>query len=78
MLFSGVVRDDILSRAIELNRALVGCDIWGRRISFNLTLLIIGVFALAAGGSPNYIALSAFAAGKQSMNYISILDDNFL
>ncbi|PBK91782.1 MFS general substrate transporter [Armillaria gallica] len=40
----------------------VGSDIWGRRISFNITLLITGVFALAAGGSPNYVALSSFAA----------------
>ncbi len=32
------------------------------RISFNITLLITGVFALAAGGSPNYVALSSFAA----------------
>ncbi|KAK0444684.1 MFS general substrate transporter [Armillaria borealis] len=40
----------------------VGSDIWGRRISFNITLLITGVFALVAGGSPNYVALSSFAA----------------
>ncbi|KAG7443370.1 MFS general substrate transporter [Guyanagaster necrorhizus] len=40
----------------------VGSDIWGRRISFNITLLITGVFGLAAGDSPNYIALSSFAA----------------
>ncbi|KDR66281.1 hypothetical protein GALMADRAFT_232637 [Galerina marginata CBS 339.88] len=39
----------------------VGADIWGRKISFNLTLLITGVFALAAGGSPNFIALSSLA-----------------
>ena len=32
------------------------------RISFNITLLITGVFALAAGGSPNFVALTAFAA----------------
>lgn len=35
----------------------VGCDVWGRRWSFNLTLLITGVFALAAGASPNYYTL---------------------
>ncbi|KAF9265777.1 MFS general substrate transporter [Marasmius fiardii PR-910] len=40
----------------------VGSDIWGRRVSFNITLLITGVFALAAGGSPNYVALCSFAA----------------
>ncbi|KAK0185039.1 MFS general substrate transporter [Armillaria mellea] len=40
----------------------VGSDIWGRRISFNVTLLITGVFALAGGASPNHVALSSFAA----------------
>ncbi|KAI1794987.1 membrane transporter [Ganoderma leucocontextum] len=35
----------------------VGCDLWGRRWSFNLTLLITGVFALAAGGAANEVAL---------------------
>lgn len=40
----------------------VGSDVWGRRWSFNITLLITGVFALAAGGSTNYIALSSLAA----------------
>ncbi|KAG7086528.1 MFS sugar transporter [Marasmius oreades] len=40
----------------------VGSDIWGRRVSFNITLLITGVFALAAGGSPNYVALCSLAA----------------
>jgi MFS family permease len=37
----------------------LGSDIWGRRISFNITLLIVGVFGTAAGGSPNYTTLSA-------------------
>jgi hypothetical protein len=32
------------------------------RWSFNITLGITGVFALAAGGSPNFIALCSFAA----------------
>ena len=40
----------------------VGCDIWGRRWSFNLTLLITAVFALAAGGAPDAITLSALIA----------------
>ncbi|KAF8910712.1 MFS general substrate transporter [Mucidula mucida] len=40
----------------------VGSDVWGRRISFNITLLVTGVFAVAAGGSPNYVALCAFAS----------------
>jgi MFS family permease len=39
-----------------------GCDIWGRRWSFNLTLLITGVFGLAAGGAPDFIALASLIA----------------
>ncbi|KAM5543414.1 hypothetical protein V8D89_002665 [Ganoderma adspersum] len=42
----------------------VGCDLWGRSSrlhpywwSFNLTLLITGVFAVAAGGAANEVAL---------------------
>ncbi|EJF63251.1 membrane transporter [Dichomitus squalens LYAD-421 SS1] len=37
----------------------VGCDLWGRRWSFNLTLLITGVFAIAAGGANNEVTLCA-------------------
>ncbi|KAF8074178.1 MFS general substrate transporter [Lyophyllum atratum] len=40
----------------------VGSDVWGRRISFNLTLLITAIFAIAAGGSPNSVALCSLAA----------------
>ncbi|OCH87957.1 MFS general substrate transporter [Obba rivulosa] len=40
----------------------LGSDVWGRRWSFNLTLFITGVFAVAAGGSPSYIALCSLAA----------------
>lgn len=40
----------------------VGCDIWGRRWSFNLTLLIAGVFGLSAGGSPNFVTLASLLA----------------
>ncbi|KAI0754770.1 MFS general substrate transporter [Daedaleopsis nitida] len=40
----------------------VGSDIWGRRWSFNLTLFITSIFALAAGGAPNAIALCALNA----------------
>ncbi|KAI0769082.1 MFS general substrate transporter [Trametes elegans] len=49
--------------------SLVGCafwgissDIWGRRWSFNLTLFITGVFAMAAGAAPNAVALCALVA----------------
>jgi MFS family permease len=40
----------------------VGADIWGRKISFNLTLFITGVFGIAAGGAPNFITLTALTA----------------
>ncbi|KAJ6492679.1 MFS general substrate transporter [Mycena vulgaris] len=40
----------------------VGADIWGRKISFNLTMLITGVVGVAAGGSPNFVTLSSLAA----------------
>lgn len=40
----------------------LGCDIWGRRYSFNFTLLIAGTFGLAAGGSPNFITLASLLA----------------
>ncbi|KAG7085904.1 hypothetical protein E1B28_003438 [Marasmius oreades] len=39
-----------------------GCDIWGRRWTFNLTLLVAGVFAVVAGGSPNFVALASLLA----------------
>lgn len=38
----------------------VGSDVWGRRWSFNITLFITGVFALAAGGAPSFESLTAF------------------
>ncbi|GLB38811.1 putative sugar (and other) transporter [Lyophyllum shimeji] len=40
----------------------VGSDVWGRRMSFNITLLITAIFALAAGGSNNSVALCSLAA----------------
>ncbi|KAH7330651.1 MFS general substrate transporter [Rhizoctonia solani] len=40
----------------------VGSDIWGRKISFNTTLAIIGIFATVAAASPTFTALSVFAA----------------
>ncbi|PCH39861.1 MFS general substrate transporter [Wolfiporia cocos MD-104 SS10] len=40
----------------------VASDVWGRRWCFNITLFITGVFAVAAGGSPNYVALCSLAA----------------
>lgn len=40
----------------------VGSDIWGRRLSFNLTLFNTGVFSLSGGTSPNSITLCFLAA----------------
>lgn len=37
------------------------CSSFFSRWSFNITLLIIGIFATAAGASPNYIALCALS-----------------
>ncbi|KAF7798232.1 hypothetical protein EIP86_009449 [Pleurotus ostreatoroseus] len=40
----------------------LGCDIWGRRWSFNITLLIAGIFGLAAGGSNSFLTLASLLA----------------
>ncbi|EPQ55613.1 hypothetical protein GLOTRDRAFT_115933 [Gloeophyllum trabeum ATCC 11539] len=39
-----------------------GCDVWGRRWSWNITLLLAGVFGTAAGGAPGFIALASLLA----------------
>ncbi|KAF2644609.1 putative sugar transporter [Massarina eburnea CBS 473.64] len=39
-----------------------GCDIFGRRWAFNLTIGITAVFGLAAAGSPTFAAVAVFAA----------------
>lgn len=39
-----------------------GCDIFGRRWAFNLTIGITAIFGLVAAGSPNFGAASTFAA----------------
>ncbi|KAH8601815.1 major facilitator superfamily transporter [Bisporella sp. PMI_857] len=39
-----------------------GCDIFGRRIGFNLTLGVTAIFGLIAAGSPNFAAIGTFAA----------------
>ncbi|KAG1731032.1 major facilitator superfamily domain-containing protein [Suillus lakei] len=40
----------------------LGCDIWGRRWSFNVTLFIAGIFGLASGGAPSFVALASLIA----------------
>lgn len=39
-----------------------GCDIFGRRFAFNLTIGITAVFGMIAAGSPNFAAVGTFAA----------------
>ncbi|KAJ4346109.1 hypothetical protein N0V95_005725 [Ascochyta clinopodiicola] len=39
-----------------------GCDIFGRRWAFNLTIGITSVFGMIAAGSPNFAAIGTFAA----------------
>lgn len=39
-----------------------GCDLFGRRWAFNLTIGITGLFGLIAAGSPNFGAVGTFAA----------------
>lgn len=39
-----------------------GCDIFGRKLGFNLTLGFTAIFGLAAAGSPSFAAIGVFAA----------------
>ena len=39
-----------------------GCDIFGRRWAFNLTIGITAVWGMIAAGSPNFAAIGCFAA----------------
>jgi MFS family permease len=39
-----------------------GCDVFGRRWAFNLTIGITSIFGLIAAGSPNFVALGCFVA----------------
>ena len=39
-----------------------GCDIFGRRIAFNLTIAITSIFGLAAAGAPSFAAIGIFVA----------------
>jgi MFS family permease len=39
-----------------------GCDIFGRRWAFNLTIGITAVFGMIAASSPNFAAIDVFAA----------------
>ncbi|MCJ1277753.1 hypothetical protein MMC21_005567 [Puttea exsequens] len=39
-----------------------GCDVFGRKWAFNMTIGITSVFGLIAAGSPNFAAIGCFAA----------------
>jgi MFS family permease len=39
-----------------------GCDIFGRRWAFNLTLGVTAVFGMTAAGAPNFAGIGCFAA----------------
>jgi MFS family permease len=39
-----------------------GCDVFGRKWAFNLTLGVTAVFGMIAAGSPNFAAVGVFAA----------------
>lgn len=39
-----------------------GCDIFGRRWAFNLTIGVTALFGMVAAGSPNFAAIGVFAA----------------
>lgn len=39
-----------------------GCDIFGRRLAFNLTIGVTSVFGLLAASSPNFAAIGCFCA----------------
>ncbi|OJA13521.1 hypothetical protein AZE42_10523 [Rhizopogon vesiculosus] len=56
----------------------LGCDIWGRRWPFNITLFVSGIFGLAAGAAPSFVALvSLFAVvsfGSAGPLFLSLLE----
>ena len=39
-----------------------GCDIFGRRIAFNLTIAVTSLFGLIAASAPNFAAIGIFVA----------------
>ncbi|KAI5888957.1 MFS general substrate transporter [Schizophyllum commune H4-8] len=48
---------------------ILGASVWGtladmigRKVSYNVTLLIAGVFGIAAGGAPNFVTFAALVA----------------
>lgn len=57
VLFSGVS----FARTSSLTTGF-GCDIFGRKWAFNLTIGITSVFGLISAGSPNFAAICTFAA----------------
>jgi MFS family permease len=51
----------------------VGSDVMGRRLAFNMTLFLAGVFGIAAGGGPNWVGTCGlFAALGTGVGGISV------
>ena len=52
----------------------IGADVIGRKIAFNVSLIICSIFAIVAGASPNwevlglFVCLSAFSAGGNALS----------
>lgn len=40
----------------------VGSDVMGRRLAFNMTLFLAGIFGIAAGAAPNWIGVCGLFA----------------
>jgi hypothetical protein len=62
VLCSGVSADAIISEEIKLTQTGFGCDIFGRRWAFNITLGIVAVWGMVAGSANNFAAIGSFAA----------------
>lgn len=62
------VKESFLSLSLNIGLLVgaafwgLGCDIIGRRWSFNITLFLSGVFGIAAGGAQNFVALASLFA----------------
>lgn len=51
-----------ISRHKSLTRVGFGCDIFGRRWAFNITLGIVAVWGMIAGSANDFAAIGSFAA----------------
>ncbi|KAG6826278.1 hypothetical protein H0H92_000459 [Tricholoma furcatifolium] len=71
----GQVQQELLPSRVEFATLalyvglILGASVWGvladligRKLSFNITLFIAGVFGIAAGGAPNFVAFASLVA----------------